>query len=55
MGDKSHNIKITPEKIVEMLEQEHTDLSVEDAMKVLAFLKKIARITVSKYLEINDC
>ena len=54
MREKSHNMKITPEKIVKMLKHEHIDLSVEDARKVLAFLKKIARITVSKYLEIND-
>lgn len=50
MKDSSQSIKMTPEKVAKMLQDKRVDISVEDAAKVLSFLKKIARIAVIKYL-----
>lgn len=51
MKDGQHNIKMTAEKVVKKLHYNGIDISMEDALKVLLLLKKIARIVVSKYLE----
>jgi len=53
MEKVSQNIRITPEKIVKMLQMEGVILSEEEATQLWVFLKKIARITVTKYLERN--
>lgn len=53
MEKVSQNIRITPEKIVKMLQMEGVILSEEEATQLWVFLKKIARLTVTKYLERN--
>ena len=50
MKDSSQNIKMTPEKAVKMLKDKRVDISIEDAVKLLSLLKKIAHIVVIKYL-----
>lgn len=54
MRDKSHNTGITPAIIVKILERENVKLGVEDAVQIILFLKRIAKITVRKYLENNE-
>jgi hypothetical protein len=46
--------KITSEKGLKMLNAEGLVLTLEQAEEVLGFLRKIANITVSKYLRRND-
>ncbi|OXE99620.1 hypothetical protein B0A64_21195 [Flavobacterium araucananum] len=43
--------RITPEKALEMLRAEGLDVTLEQAKNVLEFLRKLANITVSKYLK----
>ncbi len=43
--------KMSPEKLIKMLNGEAKGMSTEDAAKLLLFLKKLARIVVKKYLE----
>lgn len=43
--------KLKPEKVVEMLRKSGKEITVEEATVVLAFLRLLANITVSKYLE----
>ncbi|MBD3630424.1 hypothetical protein [Cyclobacterium sp.] len=50
----AQNIKVTPDKIVSMLRQQQIEVSKEEAAKLLAFLKKLAKITVTKYLESDE-
>ncbi len=51
MNNSASSSKMTPEKLVKMLNGEAEGMSHEDAAKVLLFLKKLARIVVIKYLE----
>lgn len=43
--------KITPEKALEMLRSEGLDVTLEQAGNILDFLRKLANITVTKYLK----
>ncbi|WP_154657773.1 hypothetical protein [Flavobacterium subsaxonicum] len=43
--------KISPQDALRMLEAEGLSISLEQAINVLAILRKIANIAVSKYLE----
>ncbi|WP_127341002.1 hypothetical protein [Flavobacterium cupreum] len=43
--------KITPEKALEMLRSEGLDITLEQAGNILDFLRKLANITVTKYLK----
>jgi len=55
MKEVSKNIRMTPERIIKLLQMEDITLSEAEATQLLMFLKKIARITVTKYLEGNEC
>lgn len=55
MKEEAQNIRTTPERILKMLREEHIEINEAEAIKILAFLKKIARMTVAKYLEENEC
>ena len=52
MGNEETDEKrrITPEKAMEMLRAEGLDLTLEQAKNILEFLRKLANITVTKYL-----
>ncbi|PWJ95363.1 hypothetical protein BC749_11427 [Flavobacterium araucananum] len=43
--------RITPEKALEMLQTDGLDVTLEQARNILGFLRKLANITVSKYLK----
>lgn len=57
MGNKEVNEeinekrRITPEKALEMLKAEGLDVTLEQAKSILEFLRKLANITVAKYLK----
>lgn len=55
MKEVSKNTRITPEGIIKIFRMEDITLSEAEATQLLMFLKKIARITVIKYLERNEC
>lgn len=55
MKEVYKNTRITPEGIIKILQMEDIILSEAEATQLLIFLKKIARITVIKYLERNEC
>lgn len=55
MKEVSQNIRMTPERIIKILQMEDVTLNEAEATQLLIFLKKIARITVTKYLEGNEC
>jgi hypothetical protein len=42
--------KLKPEKVVEMLKQKGTQVSLEQAGAILDFLRKVADVVVSRYL-----
>lgn len=46
--------KITPEKALAMLRAEGLDVTLEQAKNILEFLRKLANITVSKYLRKSE-
>lgn len=43
--------RITPERALEMLQADGLDVTLEQAKNILEFLRKLANITVSKYLK----
>lgn len=57
MGNKEVNEeinekrRITTEKALEMLRSEGLDVTLEQAKDILDFLRKLANITVTKYLK----
>lgn len=55
MKEVSKTTRITPEGIIKIFQIEDITLSEAEATQLLMFLKKIARITVTKYLEGNEC
>lgn len=53
MEDEEENIrgKITPEKAMNMLNSEGMNVTIEEATEILLFLRKMAHVAVSKFLE----
>lgn len=51
MREKSQKTKVTAEKLRKVMKGDKTEMSNEDAARMLQFLKKLARIAVKKYLE----
>lgn len=45
--------KLTPQKAVEILKQEGMEVTLEEAEKILDFLRNLAKIVVKHYLK-ND-
>ncbi|PJJ06904.1 hypothetical protein CLU83_0018 [Flavobacterium sp. 1] len=43
--------KMSPEQVLKMLKEEGMDVTLEQAKLILAFLRKLAGITVSNYLK----
>ena len=41
---------LTPEKVVKILEKKGTKVTLDEAITILVFMKKLARITVNQYL-----
>lgn len=46
--------KVTPEKAVEILRKEGKEVSIEEAKKILDFLKNLAKIVVKHYLKKHE-
>lgn len=53
-GEINEKRRITPEKALEMLRSEGLDVTLEQAKNILDFLRKLANITVTKYLKEED-
>jgi len=51
MKENLQKTRMTAEKLRKIMKGDETGMSNEDASKMLDFLKKLARITVKKYLE----
>jgi hypothetical protein len=51
---EEQNSKITPEKAAEILRKEGKEVSIEEAEKILDFLKNLAKIVVKYYLKPNE-
>ncbi|MCT1531742.1 hypothetical protein M3B46_12090 [Sphingobacterium daejeonense] len=51
MRDNSQKTKVTAEKLKKVMKGDKTEMSNEDATRMLLFLKRLARIAVKKYLE----
>ena len=51
MKENLQKARMTAEKLRKIMKGDKTGMSNEDASKMLDFLKKLARITVKKYLE----
>jgi hypothetical protein len=49
--DKTNDL--TPERVVQILKKKGTDVNIEEAKIILAFVKKIANIAVNQYLRGN--
>lgn len=41
---------ITPERVVKILKEHGTEVTLEEARIILDFMRKLARITVNQYL-----
>ena len=50
--DENGRGKITPEKAMKMLNSEGMSVSLEEAKAILDFMRKLANIAVSKFLEL---
>lgn len=49
--EESTRGKITPEKAMNMLNSEGMNVTIEEATEILLFLRKMAHVAVSKFLE----
>lgn len=49
--DENMKGKITPEKAMQMLNSEGMNVTIEEATEILLFLRKMAHVAVSKFLE----
>jgi hypothetical protein len=49
--DEKARGKITPEKAMQMLNSEGMTVTLEEATEILLFLRKMAHVAVSKFLE----
>ncbi len=54
MSDFREITKLTPERAFKMLQKEGMEITLEEAEKILEFLRKLANIAVSKHLENKD-
>ena len=52
MKENLHRTRMTAEKLRKKMGGDKAQMSDEDAIKMLQFLKKLARIVVKKYLEV---
>lgn len=48
--DLDNRKKMTPENVVKILSKHGTQVSVEEAVVIIKFLKKLANIAVNQYL-----
>lgn len=46
--------KMTPDKVVETLQKENLSINESEALMLLVFLRKIARIKITAYLENHE-
>lgn len=46
--------RLTPEKVVKLLEEEGKKITTEEAAKILEFLRNLAKIVVKDYLKTNE-
>ncbi|HUH34295.1 MAG TPA: hypothetical protein VL022_00540 [Moheibacter sp.] len=51
MSDFKARTKLTPERAHKMLQKEDMEITLEEAEKILEFLRKLANIAVSNYLK----
>lgn len=49
--DSNEKVKITPERTMKILNSGGINVTLEEAKAILVFMKKIANIAVSKYLQ----
>jgi hypothetical protein len=56
MGNEQENERgrLTPEQALKMLKEENVELTLDQAKLVLEFLRKLANLTVSNYLNQNN-
>lgn len=54
MEELSKNNRTNPEKILKVLREHNPDMEIGHAIKILAFLKRIAKIRVTEYLENHE-
>lgn len=47
---KSRAEKLTPERVIEILKTENTNISKDEALSILKFVDNIAKIAVDQYL-----
>ncbi|WP_312901557.1 hypothetical protein [Chryseobacterium taichungense] len=52
-NEKQPSKKLTPEKVVNILEKHGTKVSNEEAFIILGFLRKLADIAVNQYLSVK--
>lgn len=49
-----HRTRMTPDKVIKMLQKENLSVDEKEAMEILIFLRKIAKIKVTAYLEKHE-
>ncbi|WPO91752.1 hypothetical protein [Chryseobacterium sp. HR92] len=50
---EGNNRKLTPEKVVSILEKHGTKVSIEEAEIILLFMRKVADVAVNQYLSVK--
>jgi len=53
-NERNNRGKITAEKTLKMLKDEGVEVTLEQAEKILDFMRLLANLTVSNYLRKND-
>lgn len=52
-NERQYSKKLTPEKVVSILEKHGTKVSVEEAGIILQFMRKVADVAVNQYLSVK--
>lgn len=47
-------IRMTPDRVIETLQKENFSIDEREAIRILIFLRKIAKVTVTTYLEKHE-
>ncbi|MDF2852953.1 MAG: hypothetical protein K0S31_3638 [Sphingobacterium multivorum] len=52
-NERQYSKKLSPEKVISILDKHGTKVSIEEAAILLEFMRKIADITVNQYLSVT--
>ena len=52
-NERQYSKKLSPEKVISILDKHGTKVSIEEAAIILEFMRKIADITVNQYLSVK--